>query len=106
VLLQGVIAIGMILIAAYDALLIYIGFTLSLTAMLTVLGLMRLRRQRPDLPRPYRVIGYPVTPWIFIAGNLWITVYTIASRPIVGLVGIATLGLGVLLYKAFRGRHL
>jgi APA family basic amino acid/polyamine antiporter len=106
VLLQGVIAIGMILIAAYDALLIYIGFTLSLTAMLTVLGLMRLRRQRPDLPRPYRVIGYPITPWIFIAGNLWITVYTIASRPIVGLAGVATLGLGVLLYKAFRGRHL
>jgi APA family basic amino acid/polyamine antiporter len=51
-----------------------------------------------------RVLGYPLTPWLFIAGNLWIMLYTIASRPIVGLFGLATLALGVLLYWAFR-RH-
>jgi amino acid transporter len=31
-----------------------------------------LRRTRPDLPRPYRVWGYPVTPAIFLAGSLFL----------------------------------
>ncbi|MEA3641382.1 MAG: amino acid permease [Lamprobacter sp.] len=104
ILFQGMIAIGMILIAAYDALLIYIGFTLSLTSILTVLGLMWLRRSRPNLPRPYRVLGYPVPPLLFIAGNLWITVYAVLSRPIAGMIGVATIVLGMLLYRVFSNR--
>lgn len=99
ILLQGAIAIAMILLAAYDTLLVYIGFTLSLCTMLTVLGLLRLRRRRPDLARPYRTFGFPVTPWLFIAGNLWIVLYTLASRPVVGLYGVATLAAGGALYR-------
>jgi APA family basic amino acid/polyamine antiporter len=34
---------------------------------LSVAAVYRLRRRRPDLPRPYKVIGYPVVPAIFIA---------------------------------------
>lgn len=34
---------------------------------LTVAGVYRLRRRRPDLPRPYRCTGYPVTPAVFVA---------------------------------------
>ncbi len=101
ILLQAGIAMSMILVAAYEVLLIYIGFTLSLSAMLTVLGLIRLRRRRPDLPRPYRTPGYPVTPWLFIAVSLWIVLHTLVSKPLVGLYGIATLLLGVLLYRVF-----
>ncbi|EXJ14207.1 APC family permease [Imhoffiella purpurea] len=102
ILLQALIAILMILVAAYDALLVYIGFTLSLSSMLTVIGLMRLRRRSPDLPRPYRTLGYPVTPLIFIAGNLWIVLYTLSSKPVVGLYGLATLLLGGFIYRFLR----
>ncbi len=102
IVFQALIACAMILIAAYDALLVYIGFTLSLSAMLTVIGLMRLRRRAPDTPRPYRTLGYPLTPLLFIAGSLWIIVYTLTSKPIVGLYGLATLLSGALLYRFFR----
>jgi APA family basic amino acid/polyamine antiporter len=102
ILLQAAIAILMILAAAYDALLIYIGFTLSLSAALTVAGLMRLRHLCPEAPRPYRTLGYPLTPLLFIAGNLWILVYTLASRPVVAFYGVATLVAGVALYWLFR----
>lgn len=101
---QAVIAIGIIVSTAYDTLLIYVGFTLSLSAMTTVIGLIRLRRLAPDLPRPYRTFGYPLTPAIFILGNLWIMVYTIHSRPMVGLAGIVTIGVGALLYWIARQR--
>jgi APA family basic amino acid/polyamine antiporter len=34
---------------------------------LCVAGVFRLRRLMPDLPRPYRVVGYPVVPALFLA---------------------------------------
>lgn len=98
ILLQAVVAIVMILAAAYDALLIYIGFTLSISSMLTVAGLMRLRKLRPGLSRTYRTVGYPLTPLVFIAGNLAVVAYTLASQPVVGLYGGATLVVGSVLY--------
>ena len=102
ILLQAVIAVLMILCAAYDTLLIYIGFTLSLTASLTVAGLFRLRRRYPELHRPYRTIGYPLTPLLFIAGNLWIVTYTLYSRPVVGFAGVITIVSGWVVYLLFR----
>ena len=100
--LQAVIAIAMILCAAYDTLLIYIGFTLSLTAMATVAGLFWLRRKAPRMPRPYRTFGYPLTPAFFIAGNLWIVWHTAASRPLVVGCGLATIAIGWGLYTWFN----
>jgi APA family basic amino acid/polyamine antiporter len=94
IVFQAVIAIGMILCAAYDTLLIYIGFTLSMTAVVTVMGLFRLRRMVPAIKRPYRTFGYPLTPVLFIAGNLWIVCHTVASRPLVVICGIATIAAG------------
>jgi len=102
ILFQAAAAIFMILIAAYDTLLIYIGFTLSLTAVMTVCALFLLRRTCPDLKRPYRTLGYPLTPLLFIAGNLWIIGYTLYSRPAVCLAGLLTIGLGGILFLFFQ----
>jgi APA family basic amino acid/polyamine antiporter len=99
---QGAIAIAMIISATFDTLLIYIGFTLSLAAMLTVAGLIKLRITEPGLSRPYRTLGYPFTPLLFIAGNLWIVIYSLLSRPVVALYGIGTILAGVCFYWMFR----
>jgi APA family basic amino acid/polyamine antiporter len=99
---QAVIAIGMILCAAYDTLLIYIGFTLSLTAVATIAGLFWLRRTAPEMARPYRTIGYPLTPAFFIVGNLWIVSHTVASRPLVVGCGIATIAIGWAIHAWFN----
>lgn len=101
ILFQAGVAIVMILMAAFDQLLIYIGFTLSLCATLTVAGLFRLPRQ-PGLDRSfYRCPGFPVTPLVFIAGNLWIIGYSIFSRPIAVLFGVLTILSGIVLYGFF-----
>lgn len=98
--LQAAIAIAMIVSASYDKLLVYIGFTLSLFAMMTVIGLMRVRRADPGKGPEYRTWGYPVTPLIFIMGNLWIIYFSIKSRPAPVVWGIVTIaaGLGMYLY--------
>jgi APA family basic amino acid/polyamine antiporter len=105
ILLQAVIAIIMVITASFDKLLIYIGFTLSLCAMLTVVGMMLLRIKKPDLKRSYKTFGYPVTPLLFILGNLWIIFFCIKSRPITSLFGLGTIGLGVLFYSYFRRKN-
>lgn len=104
IFLQATIACVLILTATFETLLIYIGFVLSLCALLTVAGLLRLRRTEPDLPRPYRAFGYPFTPWFFIVGNVWIAVHSIGARPVVALASATTLGLGALLFATLRRR--
>ncbi|MCK4618324.1 MAG: amino acid permease [Desulfobacterales bacterium] len=105
ILLQAAIAIVMVITASFDKLLLYIGFTLSLCAMLTVVGMMLLRIKKPDLKRSYKTFGYPVTPLLFILGNLWIIYFCIKSRPITSLFGLGTIGLGILFYSYFRRKN-
>lgn len=95
---QATVAILMILTASFDTLLIYIGFLLSLSSLLTVFALLRLRRTQAQRSRPYRTWGYPLTPWLFILGNVWIIIYSVLQRPMVAFWGFITLALGLLCY--------
>lgn len=99
--LQAAIAIVMIVSASYDKLLVYIGFTLSLFAMMTVIGLIRVRRDNPDKSPAYRTWGYPLTPLAFIIGNLWIIYFSIKSRPAPVVWGIVTIAVGLGMYFYF-----
>jgi APA family basic amino acid/polyamine antiporter len=99
--LQAAIAIVMIVSASYDKLLIYIGFTLSLFAMLTVIGMIRIRRHAPDETPAYRTWGYPLPPILFVAGNLWIIFFSIRSRPAPALWGLVTIAAGLVVYLYF-----
>ena len=105
IFLQAGIAIVLIITASYEKLLIYIGFTLSLFAMLTVVGLVRLRLKNGPNPIGYRTFGYPLTPLIFIVGNLWIIWFSVKSRPVPALCGIATIGIGLCAYLYFKRRQ-
>jgi len=105
ILLQAAIAVVMVVTASFDKLLIYIGFTLALCATLTVVGMILLRITQPALNRDYKTLGYPVTPFLFILGNLWIIYFSIRSRPIASLFGLGTISLGVLVYLYFSIRR-
>ncbi len=103
--LQAAIAIGMVLTATFDKLLLYIGFTLSLFSLLTVVGVMIFRYRRPEVVRPYRTLGYPIPPLLFIGGNLWIIIFCVKSNPLILLSGGGTISLGILAYLFFRRRN-
>jgi APA family basic amino acid/polyamine antiporter len=102
IFLQAAIAILFILTSSFEKLLIYIGFTLALFAMLTVIGLMILRLKQKVLVSSYKTFGYPVTPIIFILGNLWIAYFSIRNRPVTSLWGLLTIGAGILVYLYFK----
>lgn len=101
--LQSAIAAVMILSASFNALLFYIGFTLSLIAALAVAGLFVLRRKDPS-QAPFKVPGYPLTPLIFIVANLGMVTFSLADNPWRGLPSAITLALGLLFYWYFKRR--
>jgi APA family basic amino acid/polyamine antiporter len=104
ILLQACLALVMVLTASFENLLIFIGFTLSLFSLITVAGLMVLRRRHPAPDLPYKTLGYPFTPILFIGGNLWIILFSIINKPQISLTGLGAILSGVVLYFFFKRR--
>jgi APA family basic amino acid/polyamine antiporter len=94
VLLQQGLALAMILTGSFEAVLSFAGFTLTLFAVVTVAGVIRLRRREPDLPRPFRVPWYPLPPLVFILVSLGSLVFLASERPLPVLLAVLLLGLG------------
>ncbi|MBV9999926.1 MAG: amino acid permease [Verrucomicrobia bacterium] len=101
-LLQLAIVTALILSATFEKVLVYIQFSLLLSSFLAVLGLIVLRIRRPELPRPYRVWAFPITPLVFLAVTLHMLVYTIRERPVESLCGALTSCFGVVVYFLCR----
>jgi basic amino acid/polyamine antiporter, APA family len=96
--LQSIIALFLIFTSTFEAVLTYLGFTLSLFTTLTVIGLFILRFREPNLPRPFKAWGYPFTPIIFIALNIYILWKVIEGKPMVSLAGLGTVFIGLMIY--------
>lgn len=100
--LQTLVALAMIVTSSFDALLTYMGFTLSLFAGLTIAGLFVLRRREPRLLRPYRMWGHPLTTLAVLTLTGWMLAHSLIQRPSATLAGLATLAVGFLLYALVR----
>ena len=66
---------------------------------LGVAAIYRLRRDRPDLPRPYRAIGYPVVPAIFIASVAAFVINSLISDTTNSLITFAVILAGLPVYQ-------
>ena len=102
ILFQAALALAFIYTSTFEQVLIYAGFTLTLSMMLTVAGVFVLRWRMPEVSRPYTTWGYPVTPLVFLALNAWILVYVFIDKPAESLVGLGIVGAGALLYLISR----
>ena len=82
----------------YSNLLDYVISAALLFYILTIAGVFRLRRTRPDMARPYKVTGYPVVPAVFIAGA-WIVLFMLfVYRPATTWPGLVIVMIGALVY--------
>jgi APA family basic amino acid/polyamine antiporter len=97
-LVQGAWTIVLCVSGSYSQLLDYIIFAVLVFYILTIFGLFVLRFKRPDAPRPYKALGYPVLPalYIFLAG--WICVVLLRYKPQYTWPGLVLVLLGIPVY--------
>ena len=70
--------------------------------VLTVLGVFILRRRRPDLPRPYRTMGYPIVPALFLLASVAMLGNALVRQPGPTLFGFGIILSGVPAYYLWR----
>ncbi len=104
ILFQLTVATLMLFTRSFEAVLDFIQFSLLFCSFFTVLGVIKLRIMRPDLPRPYRAWGYPVTPVIFLLVTLFMMYYLVVDRPLQSFFGALIMVSGLLIYLVFRKR--
>lgn len=95
---QGIWASLLTLTGTYDQLFTYVIFASWLFYALGTFGIFVLRKKRPDAPRPYRTIGYPFVPMIFVVVSIWFVYNTIATDPRDSLIGLGLVLLGLPAY--------
>jgi APA family basic amino acid/polyamine antiporter len=91
----------------YNDLLNYVIFAVLVFYVLTIVGLFVLRRTRPNAERPYRAVGYPVLPAVYILMALFIDVVLLRYKPEFTWPGLIVVLLGIPVYYAWsrRSRH-
>ena len=101
-------SIAIVFQAVWSIILVWSGSFDQLTDMLvfasfifygaTALGVILLRRRQPDVPRPYRVIGYPLVPAFFCACCALLVGMTLINQPREALTGLALIATGLPFY--------
>jgi APA family basic amino acid/polyamine antiporter len=104
ILFQLAVASLMLFTRSFEAVLDFIQFALLFCSFFTVLGVIKLRIMQPDLPRPYRAWGYPVTPVVFLLVTLFMMYYLVVERPLQSFLGVLIMVSGLLVYAIFRKR--
>jgi basic amino acid/polyamine antiporter, APA family len=102
---QAVWAAVLLVSGSYESLVDYAMFAIWLSYGFMVAGIIVLRIKRPDLDRPYRMWGYPVTPVVFLLITAWFLGNMIVSRPVPSLAGLALILTGVPIYLFWERRQ-
>ncbi len=92
---QAIWASALALLGTFDQLTNYVIFATWIFYVLTTSAVFVLRRKMPDATRPYKTLGYPITPIIFILVGLWLLVNTLQTNPLEAGVGLFLIALGL-----------
>ncbi len=102
---QGIWSGILVLSGTYNDLLTYTVFASLLFNAVTVIGLFRLRRQKPGLERPYRVSGYPLVPLLYVVIAAFFIVYIIVGDPRNSGRGLFLMATGVPAYFYWKRKQ-
>ncbi|MCB0281511.1 MAG: amino acid permease [Calditrichaeota bacterium] len=98
IVIQGILAIIMILAGTFEQLLIYMGFALSVFPWLSVYGLFIARKKKIGADSAVEVWGYPVIPVFFLVSSSALMIATFIHRPVESIAALITISAGIPLY--------
>ena len=99
---QCIFACGWCLTGRYGDLLDMISFVVVVFYMLTIIGIFILRRKRPDAERPYKAIGYPILPILYVLMGLAFCVLLVIFKPKFTWPGMVITLMGIPIYYLIR----
>jgi APA family basic amino acid/polyamine antiporter len=88
--------------SVFDVLTDYVVFASSIFYVLSVIAVIILRRTRPDLPRPYRTLGYPVVPVVYTLFYCWFLFEVYRYNPGQANIGLGLIALGIPVYFGWQ----
>jgi APA family basic amino acid/polyamine antiporter len=86
------------LTGGYEALFTYVTFASVLFGTLGGAAIFVLRARRPDAPRPYRALGHPIVPVLYVVGSFELVWNTLMERPTASIAGLGLVALGLPFY--------
>jgi APA family basic amino acid/polyamine antiporter len=99
---QLAVTLALLWVGSVESIILYAGVGLSIFSMLAMSSIFVLRRKRPDLPRPFRTPGYPVTPALYLALTGMMTLAAFAQRPKVSSYALLSILAGVPFYYVWH----
>src|SRR5690606_22406448 len=104
--IQAVWASLLCLTGTYGQLLNYVIFASLTFYVFTTLGLFILRKKMPDAERPYRTLGYPVLPalYVFLAASVAVILLVAPQTRAQALAGLGFVLVGIPVYHLWRRR--
>jgi APA family basic amino acid/polyamine antiporter len=102
ILAQGVWATVLIVSGSYETLIDYAMFAIWLSYVFMIAGVLVLRRTQPNLPRPYKMWGYPVTPILFLGVAVWFLGNMLVTRPGPSFAALGLIATGLPVYFLWR----
>ncbi|HUR93932.1 MAG TPA: amino acid permease [Gemmatimonadales bacterium] len=99
---QALWAMVLCISGTYGQLLDYVVFAALVFYFLTTLALFRLRRTRPDLPRPVKAFGYPVVPALYLMSVGVLMVILLFEKPLFTWPGLVIVASGIPVYMLWR----
>ena len=103
-IIQCVWASLLCLTGTYGELLDYVVFCVLIFYVLTILGIYILRIRRPEIERPYKALGYPVVPAVYILSALLIMGILLVYKPDFTTRGLAIVLIGIPVYYLWLKR--
>jgi basic amino acid/polyamine antiporter, APA family len=98
------VAVTLVLLwtGTFERIVVYASVGLSLFSMLSMSSIFVLRWKRPDLDRPFRTPGYPVTPALYLILTAVLTGAAFWQRPLVSAAALASIIAGVPFYYIWK----
>ncbi len=101
-IVQGLWASTLALSGTFDQLTDCLLFASWIFYALVTSSVFVMRYKYPDAPRPYKTLGYPVVPIVFVLVASWLIINTLLTKPVESMFGLVVIMLGLPLYKVFR----
>jgi APA family basic amino acid/polyamine antiporter len=95
----------LVLSGRYEQLYTYVIFASWILYGMTTAGVIVLRRKKPGMPRPYKTLGYPVLPVLFVLVAILLVLSTLFDSPRESLLGLCIILLGLPFYFHWKRRY-